>query len=105
MLKTKYKINDKKENKNKDDNILKESIFIYKDSNENKILYSFQQISKDGNYYELRCKDRNCSGRAKYIIESEEIKQTKECSISKFEDHNYIKEKYIKEKIKKNKLL
>lgn len=45
-----------------------------------KSLNSFKQIIKVGNYYELRCKDRNCSGSAKYIINSEEIKQTKEFS-------------------------
>lgn len=79
----KNKINDIIENKEKNSNEIKEGIFIYKDSILNKILYTFQQISKDGNYYELRCKDRNCSGTTKYIIKSEEIIQTKECSISK----------------------
>ena len=38
----KQKIKYKKENNDNEDNILKEGIFIYKDSNENKVLYSFQ---------------------------------------------------------------
>lgn len=42
-----------------------------------KIFKTFQKISSDGTYYHLRCKDRNCSGIAQFVIGSEDIQITK----------------------------
>ena len=51
----------------------------------------------------MRCKDRtNCKGRAKYIIESGEIQIIQNCTINKYEEHNYVQESIIKEKFKNN---
>ena len=83
----------------------KEGIYIYTDSENNKYFYSFQKVSSDGNYFELRCKDRNnCKGRAKYDIQTGDINITQKCTIIKYEDHNYIKEEKIKEKIRNQEL-
>ena len=48
--------------------------------------------------------DRNCQGKAQYNIKTKKIKITKESTITKFEEHNYIKEKNIYEKIENNKI-
>ena len=41
-------------------------------------------------------------GTAQYDVESGEIKITKNCTITKFNDNNYIKEKSFIERIKAN---
>ena len=40
--------------------------------------------------------------KSKYILETGDIEVTANCTVDKYEDHNYIKEKIIKDKIKKN---
>ena len=62
---------------------------MYADDENNKKIYAFHR--NHGNRYELRFKDRKCLGTAQY--ESGEIKITKIWTITKFNDHNYIKEK------------
>ena len=42
----------------------KNNIYIFIEEGK-KYLYSFHKVSKEKNYYEIRCKDRNCNGRAK----------------------------------------
>ena len=79
----------------------KGGIYIYIDNDNNKYFYTFQKVSSDDNFFELRCKDRNnCKGRAKYDIQTGEINVTQKCTLIKYEDHNYIKEERIKEKIR-----
>jgi len=95
---------DKNEIKENEDDQIKElnqCIYSFKDNKGQNILYSYQKISSDGTFYYLRCKDRNCSGTAKFNIDSEEIILTKKCSIE-YSKHNYIIESKIKEKIDKN---
>ena len=90
--------NNNKESKNDD---YKEGIYNYTDDNLNNRLYSYHKISSDGTFLHLRCKDRNCTGTAKYIFEEDNIIVTKECSID-YKKHNYIIEDIIKQKILKN---
>jgi len=90
-------------NESSTNNIYKDKIFVYTDANKKKYLYIFHRQSNDKEYNDLRCKDRNCSGRAKYNIKAEIITISQNCSLEKYEDHNYIKEEVIREKIKKMK--
>jgi len=94
-------INEKNEEKGNDNNTAKEGIYIYDVANNNKLLYSFHKISREGFFYELRCRDRSCKGRVKYDIISKDIIITKACSIKEYDDHNYIKETKNRERIKK----
>ena len=82
----KFKTNKDKNNKEKKENDnselssekikdAKEGIYIFEDANKNKLLFSFHKISNDGLFYELRCKDRACKGRAKYDIQNKDIKK------------------------------
>ena len=48
--------------------------------------------------------DRNCQGKAQYNIKTNQLQITKEFTITKFEEHNYIKEKNIYEKIEYNQI-
>ena len=48
--------------------------------------------------------DRNCQGKAQYNIKTKQLQITKEFTITKFEEHNYIKEKNIYEKIEYNQI-
>ena len=56
-----------------EDNSAKEGTFVYTDDKNNKYLYAFHKISSDEQNYELRCKDRNCKGRAKYNLINKDI--------------------------------
>ena len=65
-----------------------------------KIFVQFHNVSKEKNYYELRCKDRNCNGRAKINIDTGIISITQKCTIEDYENHNYIQEGIIRKKIR-----
>ena len=88
--------NDKEENK--------ESItFLYTSEDEegNKKLYSIKKHIKNNKEIYLTCKDRKCAGSAKYDKETDELKIIKKCNIL-YNNHNYVKEKVVFEKIRKN---
>ena len=63
-------------------------------------MYSFHKVSKEKNYYEIRCKDRNCNGRAKINIDTGIISITQKCTIEDYENLNYIQEEIIRKKIR-----
>ena len=87
------------EESNDENNDSKEdNIYVYTE-NEKKYLYIFHKPSKDKKFYELRCKDRNCKGRAKINIDTDIITITQKCKIEDFENHNYIQEEIIRKKI------
>ena len=68
---------------------------------------TFKNELEEGLYIykgDLGNKDRECKGRAKFIIKTGEIIITKECSINTFDNHNYVKEKIIKDKFKNNQI-
>ena len=82
---------------NKDIN--RDNIYIYTEEGK-KYLYVFQKISKEKDFYELRCKDRNCNGRAKININNNIMIITQKCSLDDYESHNYIQDEIIRKKIK-----
>ena len=57
-------------------------MFIFICSENNKKIYAFHR--NHGNTYELRFKDKKCLGIAQYKVESGEIKNTKNWTITKF---------------------
>ena len=73
----------------------KYTLYIQEDKDKNKKIYSFHK--EHGFTYDLRCKDRNCEGRAQYDITEKIIKITQDCSIE-YKEHNYIKEKLNRKK-------
>ena len=104
-IKTEKKANvikktEENKNDNKSNDLDKYCLFLHEDEEKNKKIYTFHR--DHGNKYDLRCKDRNCLGTAKYDVESGEIKITKKCSITNFNEHNYVKEKSFIERIKAN---
>ena len=70
-------------------------LYIYEDKDKNKKMYTYHK--EHGFIYDLRCKDRNCDGRAQYELTSKNINITKECSID-YKEHNYNKEKIFLKK-------
>lgn len=68
-------LNNKNSENIKPNDLDKYCLFFYEDEEKNKKFYSFH--SDHENKYELRCKDRNCSGTAQYDVESGEINITK----------------------------
>ena len=82
----------------------KENIYIYKDGNNNKYLYTFQKTTSDNKIIELKCKERlHCKGRAKFNIEDNSITITQNCNI-KYEELNYAQNKLITVEIFKTNL-
>ena len=77
----------------------KYTLYIQEDKDKNKKIYTYHK--EHGFTYDLRCKDRNCEGRAQYDITDKIIKIKQDCSIG-YNEHNYIKEKLFFEKIEKN---
>ena len=51
----------------------KKDIYIYTDNQKRKYFYIYHKLSKNKDYYQLRCRDRKCNGRAKYDLEKKEI--------------------------------
>ena len=80
----------------------KKDIYIYTDNQKRKYFYTYHKISKNKDYYQLRCKDRKCNGRAKYDLEKKEIIITQDCTLNNYEEHNYLKSEIIRNKIKNN---
>ena len=77
----------------------KYTLYIQEDKDKNKKIYSYHK--EHGFTYDLRCKDRNCEGRAQHDLTDKIIKITQDCSIE-YKEHNYVKEKLFFEKIEKN---
>ena len=68
----------------------KYTLYIQEDKDKNRKIYSYHK--EHGFTYDLRCKDRNCEGRAQYDLTDKIIKITQDCSIEN-KEHNYVKEK------------
>ena len=47
----------------------KKDIYIYTDNQKRKYFYIYHKLSKNEDYYQLRCRDRKCNGRGKYDLE------------------------------------
>ena len=84
-----------KDNNNKQkENLL--SKFSLKDEDGNERIYSFYR--KAGAHYDLRCFDRKWKGTAKFILRTNKVVINKNCRITEFNEHKYIKKKIILEK-------
>ena len=82
----------------------KKDIYIYTYNQKRKYFYTYYKVSKNEDYYQLRCRDRKCNGRAKYDLEKKEILITQDCTLNNYEEHNYIKSEIIRNKIKNNEI-